>query len=165
MRLFLITTWLMSLHHPRPAPPVRATVFVFLSTECPISQQYARRLAELHYEFSAHGIEFVAVFPLRTDDFKTIGRFKTEYGLPFRTQPDPQQKLARHLRARITPETVLQTKTGQIIYQGAIDDWFFALGKHRPEPSQHYLQDALRAFLANQPVLVAKTEAVGCFIE
>ena len=155
----------MALLNPRPAPPVRATVFVFLSTECPISQQYARRLAELHREFSEKGVAFVAVFPLRTDDYKTIGRFKTEYGLPFSAKSDPQQRLTRQLRAHITPEAVVQTQTGQIIYQGAIDDWFFALGKHRPEPAQHYLRDALRAFLANEPVLTQKIEAVGCFIE
>ncbi len=145
--------------------PARATVFVFLSTECPISQQYARRLTQLHHEFTGQDITFIAVFPLRTDDYKTIGRFKTEYGLPFRTHPDPQKKLARQLRAHVTPEAVVQTETGQIIYQGAIDDWFFALGKHRPAPTQHYLQDALRAFLANEPVLIQRTEAVGCLIE
>jgi peroxiredoxin len=165
VRLFLLTFFLTTLFNHRPAPLVRATVFVFLSTECPISQQYARRLAELHHEFSDKGITFVAVFPLRTDDFKSIGRFKTECGLPFSAKSDPQQKLALQLRAHVTPEAVVQTQTRQIIYQGAIDDWFFALGKHRPEPSQQYLRDAIRAFLANQPVLIQKTEAVGCFIE
>lgn len=165
MRLFLLTVFFAILTNLRPAPPVRATVFVFLSTECPISQQYARRLVELHHEFSEKGVSFVAVFPLRTDDYETIGRFKTEYALPFRTQTDPQQKLARQLCARTTPEAVVQAATGQIIYQGAIDDWFFALGKHRPDPTQHYLRDALRAFLANEPVLIQKAEAVGCLIE
>ena len=165
MRLFLLTVFFAALTTLRPQPLTRATVFVFLSTECPISQQYIRRLTELHHDFSGQGIGFVAVFPLRTDDYKTIGRFKTDYALPFRTQADPQQQLARQFRARITPEAVVQTKTGQIMYRGAIDDWFFALGKHRPEPTQHYLRDALRAFLANEPVLIQKTEPVGCLIE
>ncbi len=144
---------------------VRARVTVFLSTECPISQQYVRRLSELHRVFSVQHIDFTAYFPLKTDDYKTIGRFRRDYSLPFPTKPDPTQQMARRFHAHITPEVVVQDATGTVVYQGAIDDWFYSLGKHRPEPTRHHLRDALVALLNNQPIIPAKTEAVGCFIE
>jgi len=54
---------------------------------------------------------------------------------------------------------------GQTAYQGAIDDWYVALGKHRPEARLHYLRDALDAVLAGNAVAIVKTEAVGCLVE
>lgn len=146
-------------------PSSNARVTVFLSTECPISQRYASRLAELHREFSKKGIAFAAYFPLRTDDSRALARFRREYPLPFPLHEDAKQRKARRFRAKITPEVVVQDAQGVVVYQGAIDDWFVSLGKHRPEPTQHYLRDALWAILAGQVVVPPKTEAIGCFIE
>lgn len=144
-------------------PPAR--VSVFLSTECPISQQYTRRLREIYEEFAPKRLEFVAYFPLRTDDYRALGRFRREYPLPFPTQPDPKQRMARRFRATVTPEVVVQDANGFVVYQGAIDDWFVTLGKHRPEPTRHYLHDALVAILERQPIIPPKTDPIGCFIE
>jgi thiol-disulfide isomerase/thioredoxin len=144
---------------------IKARVTVFLSTECPISQRYAPRLAELHREFSRKGVAFAAYFPLRTDDSRTLARFRREYPLPFPIKPDSRQVAARRFQAKITPEVVVQDAQGTVVYQGAIDDWFVSLGKHRPEVTQHYLRDALRLVLAGRVVVPPKTEAIGCFIE
>lgn len=143
----------------------RVQVNVFLSTECPISQQYIPRLRELYQEFSGQNISFTAYFPLKTDDTKAIGQFRRDYSLPFPTKPDLNQRMARQFRASITPEVVVQDLSGTVVYQGAIDNWFVSLGRHRPEPTEHYLRNALLALLNNQPILPAHTEAVGCYIE
>jgi len=167
---FIIVTWssTVSFSFAQQVNPKKATkvqVSVFLSTECPISQRYIPRLRELYQEFSGKNISFAAYFPLSTDDYRALGRFWRDYPLPFPTKPDPNQQIARRFRASITPEVVVQDVSGTVVYQGAIDDWFVALGKHRPEPTQHYLRNALSALLNNQPVVPARTEAVGCFIE
>jgi thiol-disulfide isomerase/thioredoxin len=147
------------------AVPINARVTIFLSTECPISQRYAPRLTELHREFAAQGVSFAAYFPLRTDDYRALTRFRREYPLPFPIKPDSRQVAARRFQAKITPEVVVQDAQGTVVYQGAIDDWFVSLGKHRPEVTQHYLRDALRLVLAGRVVVPPKTEAIGCFIE
>jgi len=150
---------------PRLAPSPGLTVHVFLSTECPISQQYVRKLTDLYRRYEPLGIRFVAWFPLRTDSRRTIRQFQKEYMLSFTGKPDPDARLAHQLRVRVTPEVVVMQANGQIGYQGAIDDWYVALGKHQPEAKQHYLRAALDAVLAGQPVAIAKTNAVGCLVE
>lgn len=145
-------------------PPASITVYVFLNTECPVSQQYARRLSTLHRQY-ASAVRFVAVFPLKTDSRQRIRTFSNEYGLSFDGQSDTRAKLVRQLGARITPEAIVVDRSGRVRYQGAIDDWYVTLGKHRPDATQYYLLDALEALLAGQEVRVPKTEAVGCLIE
>ena len=162
MWLTLLTWFAM----PATAQPARSlTVYAFLSTECPISQQYVRRLAELHQRYGPSGVRFVALFTLRTDTPLRIRAFRSQYGLPFAGQPDPHVRLARQFRVRVTPEVVVMQSDGRIRYQGAIDDWYSALGKHRTEATQHYLRDALDALLAGKEVLAPKTDAVGCLVE
>ncbi|RIV19347.1 hypothetical protein DYU11_24900 [Fibrisoma montanum] len=147
------------------APKPHPTVYLFLNTECPVCQQYAPRLAELHRSFRKAGVRFVGVYPLSTDSPQTIRQFHKLYQLPFEGQADPGAKLARYFRTHVTPEVVLMATDGTVSYQGAVDDWYVSLGKHRPSPTQHYLRDALTALLAGQPVAVPRTDAVGCLIE
>jgi peroxiredoxin len=148
-----------------PTQPPGLTVHVFLSTECPISQQYARQLTDLQRRYEPLGIRFVAWFPLRTDSPRTIRQFQTEYKLLFAGKPDHNSQLARQLRVRITPEVVVMQAEGRVRYQGAIDDWYVTLGKHRSEATQHFLRDALDALLTGRDVAMARTDAVGCLVE
>lgn len=149
----------------QPVPKPRLTVHVFLNTECPISQQYVRVLTDLQRHYEPQGVQFVAWFPLRTDSPPVIRRFRTEYALSFTGKPDPGARLARQLRVRVTPEVVVMQPSGRIRYRGAIDDWYFALGKHRPEADQHYLRAALDALVAGKDVALPGTNAVGCLVE
>ncbi|MCB0854069.1 MAG: hypothetical protein KDD63_17710, partial [Bacteroidetes bacterium] len=78
---------------------------------------------------------------------------------------DPQYKLTKKLGATITPEVFAFDAEGELFYQGKIDNWLASLGKYRTNITRHYLKDALEAQLSGKPVPLAKTEAVGCFIE
>lgn len=139
-------------------------VYVFLSTECPISQQYARRVSALHRQYATE-VRFVALFPSKTDSPRLIRQFRNDYGLTIGGKPDLNAAMARQLRAQVTPEVVLLDGSGRTRYQGAIDDWYVALGKHRSAATQHYLRDALDALLAGKDAPVRQTQAVGCLIE
>lgn len=145
--------------------PPKITVYVFLNTECPISQQYTKRLAELQRAYSPGGISFLAVYPLPTDTPATIAAFQKTYKLPYQSQPDPEKKTAHQLNAQITPEVAVVDNNGQVYYQGAIDNWYYTLGRHRPQPTVHYLRDALESILNNRKVITPKTEAIGCLID
>jgi thiol-disulfide isomerase/thioredoxin len=154
---------------PNPATPFlegrKAAVFVFLATDCPLSQGYTLTLNDLSKEFEGSGVRFVGVFPGTEPQKGAIDDFVKTYNLKFQALADPDFKLADFLHASKTPETFVLNSAAQTIYKGAIDDWAPELGLHRTVVTKHYLKDALDSMLENKPVPVKETQAVGCFIE
>lgn len=162
--LNLLVTVLLS-SFARPTRTAALTVYVFLNTECPVSQQYTRRLGDIYRQYAPSNVQFVALFPFRTDSPQLIRQFRSTYKLPFIGRPDEGARLARQFGVKVTPEVVVVPAGGRVRYRGAIDDWYVALGKHRPDAVRHYLRDALDALLAGEAVAVPVTEAVGCLVE
>lgn len=154
---------------PNPVTPFlegkKAAVFVFLGTDCPLSQSYTPTLNELSKEFDGSGVRFVGVFPGPEPQQGADADFVKTYNLKFQTTTDPDFKLADFLHAVKTPEAFLVNSTAQTIYKGAIDDWAPELGLHRTVVTKHYLKDALNSMLTNNAVAIKETQAVGCFIE
>lgn len=139
-------------------------ILIFLDPECPISQAYALTLRSLHTEYAPKGIVFLGVYdsaPLKRRD---IRRFHRKYQLPFSGVKDKHYALAKRYDATITPEVVLVSKEDRVVYRGAIDNWYYALGKNRREPTEHYLKDAMEAVLEGNPVIRKQTQAVGCLM-
>ncbi len=154
---------------PNPVTPFlegnKAAVFVFLATDCPLSQSYTLTLNELSNEFEGSGVRFVGVFSGPEPQKGAVKDFVKTYNLQFQTATDPDFKLADFLHASKTPEAFLLNSWGQTVYKGAIDDWAPELGVHRTVVTKHYLKDALESVLANKPAEIKETQAVGCFIE
>jgi len=78
---------------------------------------------------------------------------------------DKKHVITNQYGATITPEAILIDKNQQVIYQGAIDNWFFELGRNRLEVTEHYLIDAIEASMKGQMPSIKRTEAIGCFIQ
>lgn len=157
---FLLQIALLSPAFPRE----EYTVWVFMDTECPISQSYTLTLRNLHRDYSSRGILFRGIYDSPTVKGGTIRRFHKKYHLPFRGEVDREYALARRWNATITPEVVLTSPKGEVLYRGAIDNWYYALGKNRTAPTDHYLKDALDAVLSNSPIITQRTEAIGCLM-
>jgi hypothetical protein len=66
--------------------------------------------------------------------------------------------------ARKTPEVVVFSRGGEVLYRGRIDDRYAGLGKRREQVTSHDLENALEAILADKPIPQSNTEAIGCFI-
>ena len=140
-------------------------VFVFLDTECPISQQYVRNLETLRLAFSQKNIQFWAVFPTKGVTKDEIVAFKKKYDFQYSSIIDYNMKLTKKLDAKTTPEVFIWNNRNKILYRGAIDDLYYDLGKKRPEASIFYLKDALNSIINKQKITIQKTEAIGCDIE
>lgn len=144
--------------------PPRATVYVFLAPDCPISQTCTLALRELHRQYGAQGIAFVGICPRADVSAADLARFGKAYQLAFPLKTDPGQRLTHQLNARVTPEVVVVAADGRTLYQGRIDDQYARVGQRRPAALHHELADALAAVVAGRPVAVAHTEPVGCLI-
>ena len=134
---------------------------VFLAADCPISQKYVRTLNLLAERYPQ--VTFVGTFT-RWDDWAALRQFESEFAPAFPLWRDAEMRLVRRLDATVTPEVFL-LKENRVLYRGAVDNWFVALGRYRPTPTEHFLQDAIQAVLDGKTVRVQVTKAVGCGIE
>lgn len=141
-----------------------ASVLIFISADCPVSNRYAPEIQRLYREFAPKGFRFTLVYPNPSDDIAVIERHTREYALPSIVERDPGHALVKKAQATVTPEAVVFDNKDRVIYRGRIDDRFVELGRERPAATKHDLRNALNAVLAGRRVDPAKTQAVGCFI-
>jgi thiol-disulfide isomerase/thioredoxin len=142
----------------------RAVVLIFLSTECPICNRYAPEIQRLALTFRAKGIEFFTVYPNEEDTPARVAQHVRDYAYTTIPLLDPAHQLVRHTQATVTPEAIVLTTGGPIVYKGRIDDRFPRLGVEKPEPTQLDLRDALNQIVETRPVSNHGAPAVGCYI-
>jgi len=147
---------------PKELP--ECTVWLFLDPECPICQSYTLRMRNIYESYASRGVAFRALYTSPVINKRAIKNFHEKYNIPFAGEVDKRYRQAERWDATVTPEVVVTSPIGQVLYQGAIDNWYYALGKNRPEPTEHYLKDALDAFLAGKPIEKKRTKAVGCLM-
>lgn len=142
-----------------------ATLIWILSPECPLCHDYAYTFRAIEDSFQQKGIRVIGVFPGEFFSEQQIRMYCSRYLFDFPVLLDPDYRFIHQLSATTTPEVVLLNPEGRTLYQGAIDNWAYEVGRKRLEPTEHYLRNALEAYLAGQPVPLAQTKAVGCLIE
>ena len=138
-------------------------LFVFLSPECPLCQNYSLTLNRLHRQYAGR-VNFFGIVPGKTWKATDITAFETKYHVSYPVWLDRSFEFTHSLHASATPEVILLTPAGVLIYKGAIDNWFKALGRSRGRPTENYLQDAIDRALRQEPVPVKRTVPVGCLI-
>ena len=145
----------------------KATVLVFVGTDCPISNRYAPEILRLQRRFAPQGVAFWLVYVQRTDPAEAIRHHLAEYFGTMAALRDPEHQLVRRAAVRVTPEAAVFVPGGpgaRLVYHGRIDDRYVAFGRERATPTTHDLEDAVAAVLAGRAVPHEVTPAVGCFI-
>lgn len=138
-------------------------VYFFLATSCPISQQYTTEIKRLNQLYSPKAVKMCLVFPSKNK--KDVKKFMSTYGINMAVRIDKRFNLVNELHAEVTPEVFLLNEKKEILYHGAIDNWYYALGKNRLEITEHYFEDALIAAINKQAIFKPFFEPIGCFIE
>ena len=143
----------------------KAIVFLFTSTDCPISNRYAPEVQRLASTFLPQGVVFRLIYPNPADKGPAIRDHMTAFAYAGATEAfrDPQHALVTFVGATVTPEVAI-VASGHVVYRGRIDDRHVDFGLERPAPTRHDLAEALTAVLAGRPVAPSTTQAVGCFI-
>ena len=149
---------------PLSKTDARATVFVFLRSDCPISNRYAPEVRRLAQQFAPSGITFWLVYPDPDESIETIRRHLKEYDYRLPALRDANQTLTRKAGVLVTPEAAVFSSGSQLVYRGRIDDRFIDFGKARPAPTTRDLEEVLEAIIAGKPVVSRTTSAVGCSI-
>jgi len=165
--LFFLSLIAKSQHeHHISSPQGPFQLIIFMAVDCPITQKYMGTIKDVAKRYSAQQISVTGYFPAGISK-KGANDFRQEYQVPemIRFVDDKKHLMMKKFGATITPEAVLVDKNQHVIYQGAIDNWFFELGRYRLEITEHYLIEAIEASLQGKEPSVKKTDAIGCFIQ
>ena len=147
-----------------PAPGVKATVFVFITTDCPIANRYAPEIQRLQAAFTSQGVRFWLVYANPHEPLASIRNHLRQFQYTIPALRDPEHALVRFTKVTVSPEAAVVDQGGALLYHGRIDDRWVNIGRDRPSPTHGDLAEALRATLDGKPVAQSATPAIGCIL-
>src|SRR5918996_6275053 len=100
MLLALVVSALLSQSHPD------LTVYVFTTTDCPISNRYAPEIQRIAARFGSKA-RFVLVYPVPTDTPEMIREHKKKFAYALESVRDTDQKLVKRTGVTVTPEVAV----------------------------------------------------------
>jgi thioredoxin-related protein len=142
----------------------KASIIVFFDPECPICQKYTKNLTEIDKRYSAKGIKLYIVYPFKVLEQSSLAEFREEFKFDLPIIFDPKRQLLKKLKANYSPEVFLLDNNCKTLYHGAIDNWFYGLGRNRATPTEFYLLDAIEKYNNNQEIIIKYIEPVGCML-
>ncbi len=149
--------------NPLEAAPGKVVVLVFVRRDCPVSSRYAPLIQQISAQHE-RAASFWLVFPDKTETAETIHQYLHEYGYRLPALRDPEHALVKLAQVRITPEVAVFGRSHQLLYDGRIDNWYVDLGRSRPAPTTHELEDAIQAALTDKMPAANQVRGVGCYI-
>ena len=147
-----------------PSPAKRGVVVFFVVTGCPIANGYVPEMNRIAKAYEPKGWKFNVVY---VDSFYSpegLRKHYKEFGYIFPALNDSSRTLVKLAGATKTPEAAVFSSSGTLLYDGRIDDRYYALGKQRPQAQVHDLRNALDAIQAGKPVPHRHTEVIGCYM-
>jgi hypothetical protein len=145
------------------ASPARARVFLFVRTDCPITNRYAPELHRIAARYKGASVDFWLVYPDPAERAQSVEKHLQQYQFPGTALFDPRHQLVKLAHAVTAPEAAVFDQAGKLTYHGRIDDLYVSIGRSRPGgPQTHDLEDAIASTLHGKPVLHSETRAVGC---
>jgi len=147
-------------------PSGAASVLFFITHDCPIANSYAPEIQRICSDYSSKGVSCSLVYVDPTLDQSGVRKHLAEYRFNADVTAilDRTHTLVDATHATITPEAVVVSHDGAIVYRGRIDNLYAGLGKPRRQATQRDLRIALDEVLSGKPVTPAETQPVGCYI-
>ena len=149
-----------------PANPLKEShglplVFVFVRTDCPISNRYAPEIQRLEQKYSAQA-HFWLIYPGQSQTVAAIRKHLAEFAYHAPALRDTALDLVRLSDVKVTPEAAVFNPSGQLVYHGRIDNRYQDFGRARALATTHELDDAISAAIDGKVPAVAAAPAVGC---
>lgn len=138
----------------------KATVLIFISTQCPVSNGYNERMEKLAADYRAKGVNVIGINANAPESLDDIKAHAAKNNLTFTILKDAGSHVADQLGATNTPEAFLLDATGKLVYRGRIDN-----SRSGQTISANDLRDAIEATLAGKPVANSFVRAFGCSIK
>ncbi len=138
----------------------KAIVLMFIATQCPVSNAYNSRMAELYKNYKDKNIAFVGLNSNKAEGVNEIKSHAKKNNLNFVILKDDQNKIADELQASVTPEIYVLNSNFEVQYHGRIDD-----SRDAGEVENKDLENAINQILDGKQVSNKRTKAFGCSIK
>ena len=138
----------------------KATVLIFVSTQCPVSNAYNTRMAALTKTYAAKDVAIYGINANKAEDAATIKAHSQQNNFDFAVLKDKGNTIADRFEAQVTPEAYVIDNKGVLRYHGRIDD-----SQNEGGIQSRDLQTAIDAVLADKTVPAKETRAFGCSIK
>lgn len=139
-------------------------LYIFLSPDCPLCRNYASTVNKILDAYGEDQIQAYGIIPGKSYPDSSINEYIHTFSIQYPILKDAGQKLTKYMKASTTPEVFLTAWNGEVLYQGAIDNWAVGLGKTRAVTTEHYLANAIDGYLNGLPQKFLYIEPVGCLI-
>jgi thiol-disulfide isomerase/thioredoxin len=143
-------------------PGTKATVAIFLMTDCPVANAMLPDLNEMAKRYEPLGIRFYGIYADQKPE--SILRHSEEYQIAFPCLLDDHHQLAKISKASRVPEVAIFGPDGAPLYCGRIDDRAVKVGRIKPVPAQRNLNDALEALVAGTQLPPPQPVTAGCYL-
>lgn len=162
-------------HSLKDYADAKLLVIIFTANHCKTAQAYEERIMQLVKDYSAQGVQIVAIAPNDpqavslselvysdlNDSFDEIKIRAQErrFNFPYLYDGD-SQKVSRAYGPVSTPHVFIFDAQRKLRYVGRVDN-----AENLPAVTQQDARNALDALLAGKPVPVEKTKTFGCSIK
>lgn len=136
------------------------SVLLFISVQCPVSNDYNERMEKLAQEFKAKGINVIGINSNVTESNDAIKSHAAANKLTFPIVKDAGNKIADRLGATKTPEAYFLDANNKLMYHGRIDN-----SRNSENVNSSELRDAMESLLAGKPIAKPTALAFGCSIK
>ena len=136
------------------------TVLIFIAVQCPVSNAYNERMAQLAADYKAKGINVVGINANVAEDAAAVKAHAQEHKLSFTILKDAGNKIADKLGASVTPEAYFIDANNKLLYHGRIDN-----SRNAAQIETSDLRNALDAALNGKPIEKTEARAFGCTIK
>lgn len=147
----------------------KGVVVIFDCNTCPVSKAYNERIIALNKKYKTKGFPIVTInandaIGSPGDSFEEMVKLAKARNYDFPYLVDETQEVGKAFGATNTPHCFVLVREGtnfRVAYIGAVDN----NTRDASAADKKYLEEALDALLAKQPVPTEKTKAVGCGIK
>ncbi len=150
-------------HMPLVAGDKKAIVLFFVSPFCSTTRPFMPEINAIAAEYA----DRAEVSLIHSDSEITVEvafQHAEMSAVKARVLVDRDQRLAKRVQASVTPEAVILSPTGDVLYKGRINDLYLGPTKRQRAALTKDLRAALDAVLVGKPAPTPQLPAQGCKI-
>ena len=133
---------------------------MFISTQCPVSNDYNSRMTKIYSNYKDKNISFLGINSNKQESIKDIKDHVEQNNLEFIILIDSNNVIADIFEASFTPEIFVLSNNFEQLYHGRIDD-----SRKIENVEINDLPNALDEILSGKDVTIKNTKAFGCSIK